>query len=204
MTVARLGAFELIVALTAIQRLAELVHSRRNLARLAPGSTNADSRANFSMLVVLQTLWLAGSAFEPARRGDTAAWTWFVLGLVLFALGQALRVWCIVTLGRWWNARARIDPALEVVTSGPYRCATPELPRRAPRGRGLAAGGRRSLDARAPGTGARTRALAAHPRRGRAALFGAGLSRGDGYEGRAPSALRTTMTSLFDVAVVGG
>jgi methyltransferase len=121
MTVARLGAFELIVALTAIQRLAELVHSRRNLARLAPGSTNADSRANFSMLVVLQTLWLAGSAFEPARRGDTAAWTWFVLGLVLFALGQALRVWCIVTLGRWWNARARIDPALEVVTSGPYR-----------------------------------------------------------------------------------
>jgi methyltransferase len=42
-------------------------------------------------------------------------------GLLLFAAGQTLRLWCMHVLGTRWNARARIDPALRVESSGPYR-----------------------------------------------------------------------------------
>jgi len=111
----------LLVAVTALQRLAELMLSRRNLARLDRGSRPADTRTNWIALVVLQVLWLSGCWIEPwlrdARPPRALAW----VGLGVFLGGAALRVWCIATLGRWWNARARVDPGLTVVSHGPYR-----------------------------------------------------------------------------------
>jgi methyltransferase len=111
----------LLVGLTALQRAFELRHSRRNLARLGPESRPADSRANWCALVVLQVLWLLGCAVEPLARGALARAPLLWTGLGLFAGGAALRLWCIHALGLRWNARARVDPALGVVTRGPYR-----------------------------------------------------------------------------------
>jgi methyltransferase len=113
--------FELVVALTALQRLVELVHSRRNLARLASTSANADSGVNWIALVLLQSLWLVGSALEPILRGGVVASRWLWLGGACFVAGQALRTWCILILGRSWNARGRVDPGLTIVSAGPYR-----------------------------------------------------------------------------------
>jgi methyltransferase len=118
---ATLVAFLLLVGLTGLQRLLELVLSRRNVARLSSASRSADSRANWIALVVLQTVWLAGCALEPAWRGATAPMPLFAVGLGLFLLGAALRMWCILALGSRWNARAQVDPDLCVETSGPYR-----------------------------------------------------------------------------------
>ena len=112
---------EVVIVLAAVQRLAELVHSRRNLACLADGSPASDSDANWGVLVALQVLWLAGCALEPALRGTVAPLPALVAGLVLFGAGETLRLWCILALGRWWNARARVDPGLRVVHHGPYR-----------------------------------------------------------------------------------
>ena len=39
----------------------------------------------------------------------------------LVLLSQALRWWCITTLGRRWNTRIVIVPGLPRVTTGPYR-----------------------------------------------------------------------------------
>jgi methyltransferase len=113
--------YEAVVALAIAQRLAELVHSRRNQRRLAPGSHAADTRANWIALVAAQTAWIAGCALEPALRGTVAPRSAFVTGVALFLAGAALRTWCILRLGPAWNARARVDPGLRVVSSGPDR-----------------------------------------------------------------------------------
>lgn len=115
------GTLALLVALTALQRLLELARSRANLRALSSTSRAADSRANWAALVGLQVLWLAGAALEPVLRARVAPAPLFWGGLLLFALGEALRLWCMRTLGPAWNARARVDPGLGVVTSGPYR-----------------------------------------------------------------------------------
>jgi len=39
----------------------------------------------------------------------------------LAAASQALRWWCIATLGRRWNTRVIVVPDLPLVRSGPYR-----------------------------------------------------------------------------------
>jgi methyltransferase len=44
---------------------------------------------------------------------------WPMLALVLAS--QALRWWCIATLGRQWNTRVIVVPGLPLVRSGPYR-----------------------------------------------------------------------------------
>jgi methyltransferase len=116
-----LTAFELVVGLVVLQRLAELVHSRRNLARLSAASRTSDSRGNWRALVALQSSWLAGCVLEPALRGRVAPSGLFWGGACLFLSGECLRTWCIVVLGRSWNARGRVDPTLRVVSTGPYR-----------------------------------------------------------------------------------
>lgn len=41
--------------------------------------------------------------------------------LVLVLASQALRWWCIATLGRRWNTRIVVVPGLPRITTGPYR-----------------------------------------------------------------------------------
>jgi methyltransferase len=120
-TLQPLWLVELLVGVTAVQRLLELRLSRRNITRLSSAARDADPAVNFGVLVGAQALWLAGCALEPALRGalpvPALAWS----GVVLFLAGALLRVWCIRALGSAWNARARVDPGLRIVTHGPYR-----------------------------------------------------------------------------------
>ena len=44
-----------------------------------------------------------------------------VLLLVIVLLAQALRWWCIATLGHQWNTRVIVVPGLTLVRRGPYR-----------------------------------------------------------------------------------
>ncbi len=44
---------------------------------------------------------------------------WSMLGLVIAS--QALRWWCITTLGHRWNTRVIVVPGLPPVRTGPYR-----------------------------------------------------------------------------------
>lgn len=44
----------------------------------------------------------------------------FPLFFLLFLLVQALRIWCIRSLGPFWNTKILILPGAEVVRKGPY------------------------------------------------------------------------------------
>ncbi len=116
-----LTAFTVLVVLVAIERLAELVVSKRNAAwSLARGGTES-GRGHYPVMVVLHSGFLVAMLVEAwARRPDvSAALAWSMLTLVVAS--QALRWWCIATLGRRWNTRVIIVPGMAPVRSGPYR-----------------------------------------------------------------------------------
>ena len=71
-------------------------------------------------MVVLHTGLLLGALVEAyARRPDVpSALAWSML--VVVVLTQALRWWCIATLGRQWNTRVIVVPGLAPVHGGPY------------------------------------------------------------------------------------
>ena len=109
-----------LLAVVALQRIAELVWSRRNL-RALDDPRAAESPAAFRAMVIVHVGLIALPALEASARATPVASWVFAAGLALFALAQALRYWALSALGRAWNARAVVDPGLGVVTRGPYR-----------------------------------------------------------------------------------
>jgi methyltransferase len=113
--------FTLLVAAVALERVAELVVSRRNAAwSFARGGVETGER-HYGVMVALHTGLLLASLLEVWRRDPpfVPVLGWSMLALVVAS--QALRWWCIATLGRRWNTRVIVVPGLPLVSSGPYR-----------------------------------------------------------------------------------
>jgi methyltransferase len=114
-------AYTILILLVGLERLAELVVSRRNERwSLARGGVES-GQGHYPAMVALHTGLLAGALLEVwLLDRPILPWLgWPMLALVLAA--QALRWWCIATLGPRWNTRVIVVPDLPLVTSGPYR-----------------------------------------------------------------------------------
>ncbi|MGW5366519.1 isoprenylcysteine carboxyl methyltransferase family protein [Actinopolymorpha pittospori] len=114
-------AYALLVVAVAAQRLVEALISRRNAAWSLQRGGVEFGRRHYPFLVVLHVGLLTGCLVEPllAHRDFVPLLGWPMFGLLLGA--QALRVWCISTLGPRWNFRVIVVPGLPRVRSGPYR-----------------------------------------------------------------------------------
>jgi len=118
--VTSLTAFTVLVVLVGLERLAELVVSKRNAAWSFERGGVESGFSHYPFMVVLHTGLLLGALVEAyARRPDVpSALAWSML--VVVVLTQALRWWCIATLGRQWNTRVIVVPGLAPVHGGPY------------------------------------------------------------------------------------
>jgi len=119
--VTTLVAFTVLVGLVGVERIAELVVSTRNAAWSRERGGIETGLGHFPFMVVLHIALLVGALVEAwVRRPDVPSLlAWSMLALVLAS--QALRWWCITTLGRRWNTRVIVVPGLPPVGSGPYR-----------------------------------------------------------------------------------
>jgi len=118
---AGLVLFTTLIGLVGLERLAELVLSTRNAAwSLRRGGLETGQR-HFRFMVVLHSGLLAGAVVEAwVRRPEfVPVLGWPMLGLAVGS--QALRWWCVATLGHRWNTRVIVVPALPLVRRGPYR-----------------------------------------------------------------------------------
>lgn len=116
-----LTAFTVLVALVGLERLAELVVSKRNAAWSFERGGEESGRGHYPVMVALHSGFLVAMLVEAwVRRPQVApALAWSMLALVLAS--QALRWWCIATLGRRWNTRVIVVHGLAPVNRGPYR-----------------------------------------------------------------------------------
>jgi methyltransferase len=119
--VTTLVAFTVLVALVGLERVAELVVSVRNAAWSRARGGVETGQGHYPFMVVLHTGLLVGALVEAwvRRPGVPSPLAWSMLALVLAS--QALRWWCITTLGPRWNTRVIVVPGLAPVRSGPYR-----------------------------------------------------------------------------------
>ena len=112
-------AYLVLIVAVALERLAELVIARRNLAWAKNRGGFESGFGHYPFMVVLHTGLLLACLIEAEQRPFVPALGWSMLAVVVLA--QALRWWCISTLGPRWNTRIVVIPGLPLVASGPYR-----------------------------------------------------------------------------------
>jgi len=115
------AAFTVLILLVGVERVAELVVSRRNERWSMERGGIEYGASHYRFMVVLHTGLLVGALVEVHVLSRTIyPWlAWPMLALVIAA--QGLRWWCIRTLGPRWNTRIVVVPGLPLVTGGPYR-----------------------------------------------------------------------------------
>jgi methyltransferase len=111
----------LLILAVGVERIAELIVARRNLARSLAHGGHEVGFAQYPFMVALHAGLLAGAVAE-VWFGDRPFLPWLgwpMLAVVVAA--QGLRWWCIRTLGSQWNTRIVVVPGAPRITSGPYR-----------------------------------------------------------------------------------
>ena len=114
-------AYLLLLAGTSVERLIELRVSNRNAQWAFAQGGRETGRGHFGPMVVLHTGLILACALEPLLAGRPFIAALAVPAAVLALASQALRWWCIGTLGRRWNTRIVVVPGLPLVRRGPYR-----------------------------------------------------------------------------------
>ena len=115
------GWYLALLAGTGGERLLELVVSARNLRWALANGGREEGRGHFPAMVALHTGLLVACALEPVLAPRPFLPVLGIPAVVVVLAAQALRYWCILTLGRRWNTRIVVVPGLPLVRRGPYR-----------------------------------------------------------------------------------
>jgi methyltransferase len=119
MTSAAVGA-AVLLAVVVVERVAELVVSARNSRWSLAHGGREHAGGQVAPMILLHVGLLLGCVAEWWFAGAFFPWLgWPMLALVVLA--NALRWWCIATLGHQWSTRVIVVPGLGAVRSGPYR-----------------------------------------------------------------------------------
>lgn len=111
----------LLLAGTSVERFIELGLSVRNARWALARGGRESGRGHFGPMVALHTGLILACALEPLLAGRSFVTAIAVPAAVLALGSQALRWWCIRTLGPRWNTRIVVVPGLPLVRRGPYR-----------------------------------------------------------------------------------
>ncbi|WP_193188542.1 isoprenylcysteine carboxyl methyltransferase family protein [Nisaea sediminum] len=100
----------------ALLRIAELIHARRNHARLLDAGGEERHPGHYPFFVLLHSAWIAALFFlvRESRLPDPTL-------LAIFGMLQCGRLWIIASLGRFWTTRIVTLPGAPLVRRGPYR-----------------------------------------------------------------------------------
>jgi methyltransferase len=113
--------YTFLIFLTAIERLIEMRVAKSNAQWSFANGGKEYGQGHFPFMVSLHTVfivaclaevWLLQRSFNPLLGYSM---------LILALAAQALRWWCITTLGKRWNARVIIVPGLQRISNGPYQ-----------------------------------------------------------------------------------
>jgi methyltransferase len=119
--VSSVGWFTLLVAAVAVERIVELWVSARHLRWARERGGIESGAGHYPLMAAVHSLLLVSCVVEVhvADRPFIPGLGWPMLAVV--AGTQALRWWCVRTLGPQWNTRIVVVPGLPLVARGPYR-----------------------------------------------------------------------------------
>ncbi len=113
--------YYLFILLIGVERLVELVVSRRNARWSFAQGGREFGRGHYPAMVAMHTLLLASCVAEVAtQHRPFLPWLgWPMLAVVVAS--TVVRWWCVAVLGKHWNPRLIVIKGAPLVRNGPYR-----------------------------------------------------------------------------------
>lgn len=111
--------FYFILILVIAQRLVELIIAKRNEKALLKKGAYEVGTAHYPFMILLHVSFFISLLIEVVYFNVIYTPIWALLILFLFV--QLVRVWCLISLGQFWNTKIMILPGANVVTKGPYK-----------------------------------------------------------------------------------
>jgi methyltransferase len=112
--------FYFFFAFIIVERLGELLIAKRNERWLKAKGAKEFGEKHYKYIVIVHILFLLSFWLEATLRGTMLSPLWPVI-LCLFFITQLLRLWTILSLGRFWNTKILVIPNAEAIAKGPYR-----------------------------------------------------------------------------------
>ena len=119
--VTTLCLYTALVGVFVVERLVELVLSKRHASALFARGAGETGKEHYPVMVVLLTAFLAGCLLEPWLLDRPFLPEVGVPMAIIAVLSQSLRWWAITTLGEHWNTRVIVLPGSPRIAGGPYR-----------------------------------------------------------------------------------
>lgn len=104
----------------ALERIVELIIAKRNEKWMLERGGVEWGREHYKWFIIVHLLFFLSILTEVSLRDNSG----FVMNnyvFALFLLTQAARVWCIQSLGPFWNTKIIILPDRSLISRGPYK-----------------------------------------------------------------------------------
>lgn len=113
--------FYLIITFIICQRLVELYIAHKNEKwMLARGGIEVGNE-HYKLFILLHVTFFIFLIYEVHNIVTAQSVAFNIYFFFLFVIAQIMRVWCIVSLGKFWNTKIIVLPGAKVVRKGPYR-----------------------------------------------------------------------------------
>lgn len=112
--------FWLFISVIILQRLYELKIAKRNERWMKERGAIEFGQEHYKWFIILHTLFfvvLIGEVMYLAKQIEHVSYFF----LLLFIATQAGRIWCILSLGQFWNTKVIILPKVALIKKGPYK-----------------------------------------------------------------------------------
>ena len=111
--------FFILISLVILQRLAEVVIAKRNEKRMLQQGAYEVGSSHYPIMVAMHVSFFISLILEVLifDREISPLFSAFLIGFVCV---QLLRIWCLASLGSFWNTKIIILPGANVVKRGPY------------------------------------------------------------------------------------
>lgn len=112
--------FIILILFVITQRLVELRIAKQNEKWIVKQGGYEVGASHYPYMVLLHSTFFIFLAVEvfTLERNLSSAWIVF---LSIFLLAQFGRLWCLLSLGKFWNTKIMILPNAKVIKKGPYK-----------------------------------------------------------------------------------
>jgi methyltransferase len=103
-----------------VQRLVELVIAKRNELWIIERGGIERGKEHYKWFIIVHTLFFCSLLLEITLL-DFSQFKLSIPLFFIFMVTQFFRIWCIQSLGKFWNTKILILPNHTLISKGPYR-----------------------------------------------------------------------------------